>query len=154
MRLRKAALDDAEPLAVLIKEIGWFELLNRETLGDATRRVRDRLEACLADGSHAVFVAESDEKKIVGYVSVHWLPYLFMGGPEGYVSELFIAKDARGKGIGRQLLEAVKEQARQRGCSRLSLINLRRRESYQRRFYLKAGWQEREDAANFICPIT
>lgn len=36
------------------------------------------------------------------------------------------------------------------GCQRLSLINLRRRESYERQFYIKAGWQERAEAANFI----
>jgi len=32
----------------------------------------------------------------------------------------------------------------------LSLTNLRNRESYKRRFYLKAGWHERSEAANFI----
>jgi hypothetical protein len=41
-------------------------------------------------------------------------------------------------------------EARQRGCFRLSLINMRRRESYQRRYYEKAGWEERPEAANFV----
>ena len=33
------------------------------------------------------------------------------------------------------------------------LINLRKRESYQRQFYAKQGWDERVDAANFILPL-
>jgi hypothetical protein len=48
------------------------------------------------------------------------------------------------------LLEAVKGEAATRNCSRLSLLNMRDRESYQRAYYTKDGWQERSDAANFV----
>ena len=37
-----------------------------------------------------------------------------------------------------------------RDCSRLSLLNNRQRESYQRGFYAKNGWEERSDLVNFI----
>ena len=76
-----------------------------------------------------------------------------MRGPEGFVSELFVRDSARGHGVGKQLLEAIETEARARGCVRLSLINLRSRESYQRQFYIKAGWEERNEAANFIYRI-
>ena len=89
----------------------------------------------------------------MGYGSVHWLPYLFLQGPEGYVSELFVRESARGQGIGRELLKVIETEAKARGCVRLSLINLRSRESYTRQFYVKAGWEERPDAANFICRL-
>ena len=102
------------------------------------------------DGSHSTFVAEASGGEITGYGSVHWLPYLFMSGPEGYVSELFVRAPARGHGIGRALLKVIESEARARGCQRLSLTNLRNRESYKRQFYLKAGWHERSEAANFI----
>jgi len=52
------------------------------------------------------------------------------------------------------LLRVIETDARARGCQRLSLINLRNRESYQRQFYLKAGWRERGDAANFLFEIS
>jgi GNAT superfamily N-acetyltransferase len=81
---------------------------------------------------------------------VHWLPYLFFSGPEGFVSELFVGGPSRGQGVGRQLLEAVKVEATERGCVRLQLINFRDRESYQRGFYQKCGWEERGTAANFV----
>jgi GNAT superfamily N-acetyltransferase len=150
MRIRKAVAEDAEQLTSLLKDIGWFEALTSDSVEASMQRVRSQLERCLADGSHSMFVAEADQGEIKGYVSVHWLPYLFMRGPEGYVSELFVRGSARGARIGRQLLELVEHEARQRGCQRLSLINLRIRESYQRQFYTKAGWRERSEAANFI----
>ena len=74
----------------------------------------------------------------------------FLAGPEGYVSELFVCAAERGKGMGSRLLEAIKEEALARGCSRLTLINLRHRESYERGFYTTRGWQERPEAASFV----
>jgi GNAT superfamily N-acetyltransferase len=153
MRLRKATIEDAEQLASLLTEIGWFEVFKNESLEESSRRVRAELELCLADDSHLVCVAQSEEGKIIGYVSVHWLPYLFMRGPEAYVSELFVRDSARGRGVGRRLLQAVETEARSRGCIRMALTNLRHRESYKRQFYVKAGSTERSDAANFIYQI-
>ena len=148
--IRKATVDDARKLAALLKEIGWFDAFNTAEVDVLAERVRARLEQCLADGSHSTFVAEAPGGEITGYGSVHWLPYLFMSGPEGYVSELFVSTSARGLGIGRKLLRVIESEARARGCQRLSLTNLRDRESYKRQFYRKAGWQERAEAANFI----
>jgi GNAT superfamily N-acetyltransferase len=111
------------------------------------------LDLCRSGESHNVYVAENSGA-ILGYVSVHWLPYLFLTGPEGYISELFINEQARGKGIGTRLLEKVKEEGAKRGCSRLALINNRGRESYSRGFYEKQGWTERKEMANFIYKCT
>jgi GNAT superfamily N-acetyltransferase len=102
------------------------------------------------DASHSVYVAETAQGELAGYLSVHWLPYLFLPGPEGYISELFVRPEARGQGIGSRLLEAAREEAEARGCTRLSLLNMRNRESYLRGFYGQHGWEERPDAANFI----
>ena len=154
MPIRKAAIDDAPRLAKLLQGIGWFESFSNREFEDSVTRVESRLQQCLADDSHSIYVAESPHGEIAGYGSVHWLPYLFMAGPEGYVSELFVRDDARGQGVGRQLLRIIEFDARARGCQRLSLINLRNRESYQRQFYPKAGWRERSDAANFLFEIS
>jgi GNAT superfamily N-acetyltransferase len=152
MELRKATIEDAALLALLLREIGWFEAFKSESVDASARRVRAELELCLADDSHSVYLAQTDDK-LIGYISVHWIPYLFMRGPEGYVSELFVCNGERGQGVGRQLLQVVRSEARSRGCSRLALINLRHRESYQRQFYTKAGWTERNDAASFVYPM-
>ena len=149
--IRKAQQGDAWALTGLLMGLGWFEHYfsgaSREALQD---RVGQHLERCLADVSHSVYVTEIAQGELAGYLSVHWLPYLFLPGPEGYVSELFVRADARGQGIGSDLLETARQEAEARGCTRLSLINMRSRESYLRGFYGQHGWEERPDAANFI----
>jgi GNAT superfamily N-acetyltransferase len=154
IQIRQGSAQDAPQLAELLREIGWFESFKNEPLETAMQGVRLHIEQCLADNSHSIFIAEPRDGKIVGYGSVHWLPYLFLKGPEGYVSELFVRETARGQGVGRELLRNIEMEAQARGCVRLSLINLRNRESYMRRFYVKAGWEERSEAANFIYRIS
>lgn len=149
--LRLAELDDAARLADLIIGLGWFQRYFGSTSNEVIQaQIRRRLLLCLADDSHSVYVTENPDGDIVGYAAVHWLPYLFLPGPEGYLSELFIRESARGQGIGSRLLEVVKTEAVKRGCSRLCLLNMRSRESYQRGFYAQRGWEERPEAANFI----
>jgi GNAT superfamily N-acetyltransferase len=150
IQIRRAETKDAHGIAELLRSLGWFAHINREMPQITQARVVKHLALFNADDSHSVFVALPPTGEIVGYSAVHWLPYLILTGPEGYVSELFVHDSYRSEGIGRQLLEAMKAEAQERGCSRLMLINLRKRESYQRRFYQKQGWEEREEAANFV----
>jgi GNAT superfamily N-acetyltransferase len=153
--IRPAQLADAAALADLLTGLGWFQ----HYFGDAAtevihERVRQKLSLNLADRSHSVYVAETPAGQITAYAAVHWLPYLFLPGPEGFVSELFVQESARGQGLGGRLLAAVKAEAVERGCSRLSLINMRSRESYQRGFYGQHGWEERPEAANFVLRLS
>jgi GNAT superfamily N-acetyltransferase len=148
--IRKAHLEDAGELGCLLREIDLFPAMQDEQPGETLARVQRHLALCLQDNSHSVYVAEDRDGGLVAYISVHWLPYLMLKGPEGFVSELFVGEPFRDRGIGTRLLEGVQAEARQRGCFRLSLENMRGRESYQRRYYEKAGWEERPEAANFV----
>jgi GNAT superfamily N-acetyltransferase len=150
IQIRRAVAADAASIADLLHEIGFFERINHEAPEETRERVSRHLALCLADDSHSIYVAEDEAGGVAGYAAVHWLPYFILAGPEGYVSELFLCETARGQGTGARLLEAVKDEARERGCSRLDLINSKQRESYQRGFYAKHGWEERPDMANFI----
>lgn len=150
IQIRKAEAKDAPAIADMLTSLGLFPHIDAEPSRSTQEHVLQHLELCSADDSHLVVVAQDMSNEIAGYCAVHWLPYLILTGPEGYVSELFIKEEYRGQGIGSQLLEAIKEQARKRGCVRLMLLNMRKRESYQRQFYSKQGWEERPDAANFV----
>ena len=152
--IRPARLDDADGITAVIREPGTLPRLASQPAETTRAQVAAHLALCLADEGHRVYVAEDETGRVVGYVAVHWLPYLILGGPEGYVSELFIHSAAREQGLGKRLLDVVIQDARERGCSRLQLVNFRTRESYQRGFYVKAGWEERPDAASFVLPLT
>jgi len=151
--IRKAQASDVPAITEVLRSLGLFALINGEEFQSTQERVARHLALCAQDDSHLVLVAQMPSGEIAGYCAVHWLPYLILAGPEGYVSELFIKDEVRGLGIGGQLLEAVQTEAQRQGCSRLMLLNVRQRESYQRQFYAKHGWKERPDAANFILPL-
>ena len=153
IRIRKAEAKDVPVLAELLRSLGIFDHITAEASRATQERVLEHLALCTADDSHLILVAQVPNGDIAGYCAVHWLPYLILAGPEGYVSELFIKDEFRGQGIGSQLLETIKTEAQNRGCSRLMLLNMRKRESYKRQFYSKQGWEERRDAANFILPL-
>ncbi|MBN2004529.1 MAG: GNAT family N-acetyltransferase [Anaerolineae bacterium] len=147
--IRKAEPTDVPAIADLLRSLKFFAFIDAETPHDTQERVARHFAQCAADDSHLVLVAQEAGGDVVGYCAVHWNPYLMLAGPEGYVSELFVREPHREQGIGGRLLEAVRTEAQKRGCSRLMLINIRKRESYRRQFYAKQGWEER-DAANFV----
>ena len=128
VRIRKAEPTDVPVLAELLRSLGIFDHMTAEASQTTQERVLKHLALCTADSSHLVLVAQVPNGEIAGYCAVHWLPYLILTGPEGYVSELFIKDEFRGQGIGSQLLETIKTEAQNRGCSRLMLLNMRKRE--------------------------
>ena len=146
----KAEKGDAAGIAEILRELGWFAAIAAETPTQTQEQISNQLKLCLADNSHCVWVARVAGGEVLGYVAVHWVPYLLHNGPDGYISELFIRDSARGQGIGTRLLETVEAEALRRGCSRLMLLNMRQRESYQRAFYSKHGWEEHTQAATFM----
>ncbi|HNX32817.1 MAG TPA: GNAT family N-acetyltransferase [Holophaga sp.] len=137
-------------MASFIRGLKLFERFNQEPVEVTRGRIHEHFSRCLTDDCPSIYLACDAAGGILGFLSVHWLPYLILQGPEGFISELFIHSEHRGQGLGKRLLEHAKAEAAARGCGRMGLINIRDRESYQRGFYAKAGWQERKDAANFI----
>jgi ribosomal protein S18 acetylase RimI-like enzyme len=133
-------------------------LSRRLTIGVAAWRDQDRVagaargwvESALAAADrpgHAVFVAvarnaEGAEGAVVGFVSVGESKH-FTGQLDGYIGELVTAEAMEGRGVGRALMAAAEDWARQRGLSNLTLetgaANVR-----ARRFYEQLGYLEEE----------
>ena len=148
--IRDARPEDASGVDHVLRSLGWFTHLDAVSSEETQARIAGVVaEKCAVGGDHTLLVAESSARGVVGYLFVHWLPNLIFGG-EGYVSELFVLPDARGQGIGTALLDEARRRGIARGCQRLTLFNRRERESYQRGFYTKHGWVERDDAALFM----
>lgn len=147
--VREAKMSDVVGITTILRELQWFDTIDSESFEESTNRVKERLLLCQEDNSHTVYVAEGDDSRVMGYASVHWLPYFYLPGLEGYISELFIFESDRGHGVGTLILESIKLEAKERGCSRLRLINMRKKESYHREFYKKLGWEERTGDFSF-----
>ncbi|MFQ6083391.1 MAG: hypothetical protein ACE5WD_08530 [Candidatus Aminicenantia bacterium] len=87
---RPAKTGDAGVISTILRELGWFNHINEESSADTKARIARHLELCNSDESHTVLVGENQNGEVIGYIAVHWLPYLMLAGPECYISELFV----------------------------------------------------------------
>lgn len=143
---------DADDISVILRELGWFTLLNAETPEATAERIETRILQFFSDGEdRTALVAENIEGVVVGFICVHWL--ISLTANEGYISHLFVSPAARGQGVGKALLASVTELARVRECKRLMLYIRSFREAYQRGFYRKSGWEEQTDVAFFTLSL-
>lgn len=136
---------DAQGIARLIAAYR-AEQPGRTADGDA---IAAALASFTSSRQDRIFVAELDGK-VAGYVAFHFVPFPMIQGVEVYVSDLLVAGETRGSGVGGLLLRAVEGEARARGCVRLMLNNHKTDLSYARQFYRKHAFRERDDFANFV----
>jgi GNAT superfamily N-acetyltransferase len=152
--IRRATESDAAPIAAVLHAMSELRAMVPGLNGGTAGIVERNLQVASKTDRSDIFVAETDEGEIAGYCAVHWTPFLFFAGGEGYVTELFVRPRSSQKGIGSRLLDAAVAEGRRRGCARLTLLNGRDSEAYRRNYYAQRGWVERERMANFILPLT
>ena len=143
-------INDLTAISVLLRDIGWFEHINNQTPQETEANLIQQFQMYEGDSSHTLLVAIGDSGSLLGYCAIHWTPYFILEGPEAFISELFVKDEYRGYGVGSKFLQRVYSEASLRGCSRVSLLNNRERESYRRKFYENQGMFERPNMANFI----
>jgi GNAT superfamily N-acetyltransferase len=79
-----------------------------------------RLEALRA-GSGVALLA-SDVGPPIGVIALHWGQSLLAARPIALVTALLVGAEDRRRGIGRALLKAASQAARQAGCGELHLV--------------------------------
>ena len=152
--IRPALPSDAAGISELLHGIGWFKAYEGRSIAENTAAVRQLLlDAQTQPERSLLLVAEDAQQRISGYCAVHWLPVAVLQSWEAYVSELFIAEQARGAGLGQQLLDVAVQAARDKNCLRIWLVNNRERSSYVRGFYSQQGWIEQAEMARFVLPL-
>jgi GNAT superfamily N-acetyltransferase len=104
-------------LARLLVQLGY------ET---APASIPARLHALEAEGSVA-FVAVADDDRIVGAASGAMFATLHADRPTAYITALVADQATRRAGVGRQLIAALEDWARDGGCHRLSVTSAEHR---------------------------
>ncbi len=78
-----------------------------------------------------------------GFAQLRFRPSLYSGALDAYLEELYVVPERRGQGLGRALLEAAIEHARERGATRMDL-NTSTDDDAARALYESAGFTNRE----------
>lgn len=129
LEIRTAEAADAEALAPLLAELGY-----PAPPAELTHRL-----ALLRGPDSTVLVATVPTGEVRGLVGLHRLPTLHASAPACYITALVVAAAARGRGVGRRLLEAAEQWARGAGCNRLVVTSAEhRREAHA--FYEACGF--------------
>jgi GNAT superfamily N-acetyltransferase len=109
--LRMADVADAAQIARLSAQLGY-----PAPVEDYARR----LALILASARHALWVAGAADGRLLGMVGVEQRLMIESGEPAEIVA-MVVDRDARRLGIGRALIAAARDWARQRGCRRIFL---------------------------------
>ena len=134
--MREATIEDAPEIYTLARELA-------ETVGDALPReeaVRERLEELLEEPRARVLVAEGEDG-VVGVASLWIKPDLAHGDAVVEVPMLAVADAHRREGVGRLLMDEVRDVAARNDSALIELVATRANVA-ARDFYRSLGFVE------------
>ena len=123
--VRRATPEDAATIAALAGELlaEIMAVTGQAHFDFDLAAATARLSAWLADGSYRVWLAGADTtgEGAQGFVAVTPTRAVYAGGEFGLVPECYVRPDARSRGVGHALLDAVRAHGREAGWSRLEV---------------------------------
>jgi GNAT superfamily N-acetyltransferase len=118
VRVWRADAGDAATVARLIAEFGewWGKNVMPE------EAVRDSVERIMAgeDGEYLLGAAD-DAGEAAGVCQLRFRWSVWKSAEDCWLEDLYVQESARRFGLGRALVEAALERARERGCKRIEL---------------------------------
>ena len=141
IEVRQMRADDAEAVNLLSQQLG-YPLSIQQTL--------QNINSVLNSNDHTAFVAII-ENKIAGWIGAAQAIMIEVM-PHCEINGLVIDENYRGKGVGKLLVEKVKQWAKEKGNDKLSLrCNVKRVEAHL--FYEHLGFKEIKQQKNFVINI-
>jgi GNAT superfamily N-acetyltransferase len=141
-RIRPMRPEDAAEVAVLSGQLGYPA---------TTEAVARRFATFAGRADLVALVAEDAGGALVGWIQAH-AETLLESDPIPVIGGLVVRESARGRGIGRALLEAVEAWAAARGYPGLRVrSNVVRERAH--RFYERAGYARTKTQHNFTKPL-
>jgi GNAT superfamily N-acetyltransferase len=136
LAVRRAQVADAREVARLLDDF------NREfdAPTPGVELLADRARRLLARGEMTVLLVGGRPD---GLALLRFRPSIWSGALDAYLEELYVAPERRGEGLGRALLEAALELAREGGASRIEL-GTSEDDTAARALYESCGFTNRE----------
>ena len=118
MRIWRAEPAEAAAVARLIAEFAaWYD--NHEVGEDEIRASVERIMAG-GDGEY-LLGAVDDRADAAGVCQLRFRWSVWKSAEDCWLEDLFVREEARRSGLGRALVDAAVERARERGCRRIEL---------------------------------
>jgi GNAT superfamily N-acetyltransferase len=117
VEVRPARTDEIEEMLPLIR--AYCEFYETEPNDDGLRNMFETLISEPSQG--AVFIARADGKA-VGFATLDWKWSSLKGARLGYLEDLFVDPEARGRGIADALIEVCAERCRELGMPALEWL--------------------------------
>jgi ribosomal protein S18 acetylase RimI-like enzyme len=136
IEIRRAGVEDCAEVARLLHDFNTEFSEPTPGVGALTEYVRPQLSA----GEIVVLLAG---ERPDGISLFHFRPSIWTGAPEAHLQELYVAPPLRGRGIGRALLEATIDVAREAGAIGIDL-NTGETDTAARALYESLGFTNRE----------
>lgn len=144
MRIRKAMPEDAPFIAQHAHRMLDFKLPDwraneKDIMVKADiNHLTKALQA--SDENDAMFIAEDESNKPLGFVRVNIQTDYFTGEEHAHVNDIVVTKDAEGKGAGKLLLAKADEWAKEKNARWITL-NVFDENFRARNVYEKAGYK-------------
>jgi GNAT superfamily N-acetyltransferase len=129
--VRPATPDDAAAIAPLLTELGYPA---------SAEDVARRLDALAGEDATGVWLAELDGR-VAGLVAIHASRLVTRDAPLCRIAAMVVGKAARGRGVGRALMEKVEQEASRWGCDRIEVTSAERRADAHA-FYRSLGFED------------
>jgi GNAT superfamily N-acetyltransferase len=110
------------------------------TEGIDTEIALKNYERLLNDGGSNFLVA-AREGTPVGFINFTVRQTILHQSPSALIDELVVAEEYRGKGVGRQLVQAAIDKCRQLGCCEVE-VSTEKTNLKARNFYKQCGFEE------------
>lgn len=136
MKIRNGKSKDIPEITKLLEELGRMQHKGRVEKAKFEKIIHQYL----SNSDKQILLAE-DDSKIVGMVSIVFLPRLNQSGSELWIPDLVVSKDYQNKGIGMQLIKTCAKIAKKKNCFRIRLESGNERKGTHR-FYKKSGFEQ------------
>jgi len=134
--LEKVSDNNFGEFLALIRALAEYEHLSPP---DSAAEERLREDAVGKSPRYEAYLAKTGGAAI-GYITFYFTYSTFLARPTLYLEDIFVKKEYRGQGIGRQMVTFCRQIAQERGCGRMEWMVLDWNESAIR-FYEKSGAQ-------------
>lgn len=140
MALVRATKLDFNVVTSLVDEFHRYEGITVDVeLRDAAVNVLLQPDATAG----AIYLVKDTQHTVLGYIVLCFGFSIESGGKDAFVDELYLKPAARGRGVGKTVLNEIEGIARNAGVTKLHL-EVSRDNSRAKHYYMKAGFAARE----------